>query len=86
MAQKKLGIEHRKAYLRAWYKANRERILAKQKAERPIRLELQQEWVADNADHVRERQRIYSMNPVNKQRKNALARARRAALRAIRPV
>jgi hypothetical protein len=86
MAQKKLGAAHRKAYLRKWYRENRERILQKQKAERPIRLELQQEWVAENVEHVRERQRIYSMNPVNKERKNALARARRAALRSIRPV
>ncbi len=54
MARKKLGIEHRKKYLRAWYKANKERILAKQKADHDHRLEQDRAWRAAHPDRLRE--------------------------------
>jgi hypothetical protein len=86
MARKTLGAAHRKAYLRKWYRANKARIIAKQKGRAARNLELQRKWVAANLEHVRERKRIYWSDPANKERKNARARARRAALRSIRPV
>jgi outer membrane lipopolysaccharide assembly protein LptE/RlpB len=84
MARKTLGAAHRKAYLKRWYRKNRKRILAKQKEHAARNLELQRQWVAANQELVRERRRIYWSDPANRERKNARARARRAALRSIR--
>lgn len=80
------GAAHRKKYLRAWYRKNRDRILSKMKEPEQAarRLELHRKWVAEHADHAREVKRLYWLDPANKARKNARARARRAELRAIR--
>jgi len=76
MARKNLGREHRKAYLRSWYKRNRERILAMQKEPEQAarKRELDKAWRAANPDRVRELERIYrarraAESPVQRERR-----------------
>jgi len=70
------GAEHRREYLRRWYAANRERILAMQKEpERAAHIrEVDRAWRATNPDRVRELERIYrarraAESPVQRERR-----------------
>jgi hypothetical protein len=48
------GPAHRKKYLRAWYRANKARILAAQKADHDHRLEQDRAWRAAHPDRLAE--------------------------------
>lgn len=89
-------ITDRKEYHKSWYKKNRDRVLAGQKEYYEKNKERKKKYQAENADRIKARKSAYVKNnsqkfkdyykqyyenPVNKERKRSLAKARSRDIR-----